>query len=127
MDFRIFAFASLIFVVACSNPNTKKAPAEENGVAAGAMPVEQKNVAQSTSAVSDVTVPDDVNQFIVRREQCDHFRGEEAYDEERGRFLAQKLDSFCKGTDGELAALKRKYAVRGDLTKRLSEFESMIE
>lgn len=124
MRSRLFAFACLSVVAACSNPNAQKAQREDNKVAAAPAPVEQSNV---TNAKAAAATPDDIGTFIVRREQCDHFRGEEGYDEERRRFLAKNLESTCKGTDAELAELKRKYASRDDLTKRLSEFESTIE
>lgn len=123
MAFRFFAFFGLTVVAACTNPTPQKAKQEDDKVASAPTPVEPGIVANSATT----STPDDISKFIARREQCDHFRGEEAYDEERGRFLREQLAATCKGTDDELATLKRKYASRDDLTEQLSEFEITIE
>lgn len=65
--------------------------------------------------------------FIAKRTQCDHFRGEEAYDTARGRFLARQLRRYCRGTDRELAALRRRYAHRPAVLRRLAQFETRVE
>ena len=49
--------------------------------------------------------PEDVATFQERRTQCDHFRGEEPYDETRARFLTEQLGKYCAGSDAELAKL----------------------
>ncbi len=121
MIFKILAIACLFTTMACSKPDAPKAQGEKDDATARPVAVEANVVPAATDA------PDDITRFITRREECDHFRGEEAYDEERGRFLRENLERTCKGTDAELAELKRKYANRDDLTKRLSEFESTIE
>jgi len=53
--------------------------------------------------------PDDIEEFIDRREICDHYRGEEPYDVERPKFLAEQINKTCSGTDEELRELKNKY------------------
>src|SRR5262245_42036620 len=71
--------------------------------------------------------PADVQRFIERRDACDHFRGEDPYDEERGKFLQQKMTEFCRGTDEELSRLKIKYRNDKRITDKLNEYEVMIE
>ncbi len=61
------------------------------------------------TAVSAAELPTDVKTFLANREQCDHFRGEEAYDEARGAEINKALDKYCKGTDAALKKLKAKY------------------
>lgn len=72
-------------------------------------------------------LPADVAAFVVRRDACDHFRGEEPYDRARAEELNTKLAKTCTGTDRELAALRRKYAGQRKVVKRLSHYEERIE
>lgn len=72
-------------------------------------------------------LPADVAAFKERRDLCDHFRGEDPYDDERRRFLAERLEKYCPGTDRELAALKAKYRDRDAVQKALAEYEESIE
>jgi hypothetical protein len=67
------------------------------------------------------------DRFIVRRDQCDHFRGEDAYDAARGRFLAAQMRKYCKGTDRELKRLRIKYAKNPAILARLAKYEDSIE
>jgi len=65
---------------------------------------------QQTS-MADTAFPQDVLDFIEKREACDHFRGEYSGDPEidQGRKLYEQLDFYCPGTDKELFDLKTKY------------------
>jgi hypothetical protein len=72
-------------------------------------------------------LPADVQRFVAQREQCDHFRGEEPYDRQRARFIAQQVRRHCTGTDRRLAALKRKYEGQAAVQARLGGFEARIE
>ena len=71
--------------------------------------------------------PADVERFIERRDVCDHFRGEDPYDEERRKFLQQKLTEFCVGTDRELSRLKTKYRNDKRITAKLNVYEPQVE
>ena len=65
----------------------------------------------------------DVEKFKERRGLCDHFRGEDSYDEERRKFFEENLKQYCTGTDKELEA---KY--KNDKTlKVLEKYEERIE
>jgi hypothetical protein len=73
-------------------------------------------------------VPNDVRLFIVRRQACDHFRGEPRGDyAERDKFLNAQIDETCTGTDAALTALKTRYQNDMAITKMLSEYEEDIE
>jgi hypothetical protein len=65
--------------------------------------------------------------FIAKRDKCDHFRGEEAYDEARGRFIAAQTKRYCTGTDRHLKALRMRYAKHPKLIAKLADFEDSIE
>ena len=69
----------------------------------------------------------DVEKFKERRDLCDHFRGEDPYDEERRKFLEENLKKYCTGTDKELASLKAKYKNNKAVMKVLEKYEEKIE
>lgn len=71
--------------------------------------------------------PADVTKFIERRDLCDHFRGEEPYDEERRAFLEKNILELCTGTDQQLASLKNKYSSDPAIISKLSQYETDIE
>lgn len=80
------------------------------------------------TTVSAAEMPADVKTFLANREQCDHFRGEEAYDEARGAEISKALDRYCKGTDAALKKLRAKYR-KGppDVVKALAALEDTVE
>lgn len=75
----------------------------------------------------EMRLPDDVASFKQRRDLCDHFRGEEPYDEQRKKFLERSIMKYCTGTDKELASLKRKYQNRAAVMRVLERYETKIE
>ncbi|WP_312797619.1 hypothetical protein [Tianweitania sp.] len=72
-------------------------------------------------------MPKDVRTFMERRDQCDHFRNEEAYDEARGAEIEQGVTKFCTGTDAELESLKQLHRRDQAVTDALSSYETDIE
>ena len=83
----------------------------------------------STATIADelTALPTDVKAFVEKRDGCDHFRGEEPYDEERRRFLDENIKELCSGTDKALAELKNKYKDNANVIKQLSLYEENIE
>lgn len=71
--------------------------------------------------------PDEVTRFMVDRDGCDHFRGEEPYDAERRAYLEQSIAELCTGTDTKLASLRQHYADDPDVIAALSDYEARIE
>lgn len=84
-------------------------------------------VISSSFATGIPDYPFDVEEFIDRREICDHFRGEEPYDVDRAKFLAEQIKETCSGTDRELQALKQKYKGDDEIMQILNRFEEAIE
>lgn len=78
-------------------------------------------------AESKKVLPKEVQQFVERREGCDHFRGEPAYNEQRRKDLLAQMKALCTGTDKALAKLKAKYIKNLPVTKILSKYETDIE
>ena len=81
----------------------------------------------AASAASSTAAGNDLRIFIARREQCDHFRGEETSSTKRQAELDLKLKEFCAGTDAQLAALKKKYRNDKNVSKTLAGFDARIE
>jgi hypothetical protein len=80
-------------------------------------------------SLADESLPFDVQCFIDKREGCDHMRGEipEPGEKQRMREVSREIQTLCKGTDKELAQLKKKYAANRSVMQRLEEFEPGIE
>lgn len=95
--------------------------------ASNAQPVVASRPADAASASAASPLPPDAAKFREERELCDHFRGEEPYDAQRRRELAQQLDRYCKGTDARLAALRAKYAGQPRVIDALKDFEAQVE
>ncbi|WP_338664373.1 hypothetical protein VQH23_04235 [Pararoseomonas sp. SCSIO 73927] len=72
-------------------------------------------------------LPRDVAAFTARRDRCDHFRGEESDDPARAAEIARALDRNCRGTDAELARLKRRHAGNPAARARLDRYEARVE
>ena len=46
----------------------------------------------------DIECPADILDYLERTAGCQHFAGEEAYDEERGAYIAKQMDELQCGT-----------------------------
>ena len=123
MGLKLAIVSALFLLSACSQPEAAK-PVEDQ---AKAEPAVAPKVADKAAIADSAATPADVQTFIERREGCDHFRGEEGYDEERAKNIREQLDTLCTGSDAQLAALKAKYAGRADVMAKLSAFEETIE
>jgi hypothetical protein len=71
--------------------------------------------------------PKDVSDFLSRRESCDHWRSEAAYDDERAADIAWSSCQACQGTDAQLARLKKKYRTNAKIMEELDALDSRIE
>ncbi len=83
----------------------------------------------SPSIYAEGKYPLDLSQFIEKREQCDHFRGEISGESEidNAQDINIQLDKYCKGTDKTLSELKNKYKNNKEITNKLNSYESKIE
>lgn len=71
----------------------------------------------------------DVDRFVERRDTCDYFRGEipDPPNPERMKEIVDGVKEYCTGTDGELAALKMRYANNSAILDKLNQYEPRIE
>ena len=71
-------------------------------------------------------LPDEIKTFIEQRESCEHFLGEEGYDQERKNLLGTQTTKYCAGTDERLAQLRAKYSKNPAASKALKHFDSKL-
>lgn len=81
----------------------------------------------SDVAASAAPFPREVTEFMVARDGCDHFRGEEPYDAERRVYIEESIAELCQGTDAKLAMLRRRYAGDPSVLSALKGYEDRIE
>ncbi|MFZ2998118.1 hypothetical protein [Sphingobium sp.] len=81
----------------------------------------------SDVAASAAPFPREVTQFMVSRDGCDHFRGEEAYDAERRAYIDESVAELCQGSDAKLAMLRRRYSGDPSVIAALRGYEDRIE
>nr|WP_087575616.1 hypothetical protein [Sphingomonas sp. CDS-1] len=81
----------------------------------------------SDGAADAQPFPDEVTRYMVDRDSCDHFRGEEAYDVERLAYLQENIAELCTGTDARLALLRQLYARDPAVMSALSGYDDRIE
>ena len=81
----------------------------------------------SHHAMAESKLPKDVETFVEKRDQCDHFRGEEPYDDARATDLGEMLKKYCKGTDKDLARLRKKYSKNKAAKEALDGYERSVE
>lgn len=113
-------------VEAETSPQTKT-PDLQNVVAPAPAPYHPLDLPASNAAARIAPFPQEVTNFMVERDSCDHFRGEEPYDAERRAYLAENIAELCTGTDGRLSALRMRYANDPAVTAALSGYDDRIE
>ncbi|MDR3345710.1 MAG: hypothetical protein LBS73_00910 [Campylobacteraceae bacterium] len=66
--------------------------------------------------------PDDVLKFIENYNECEHFGGEEPYDEARAKEIAQASEKYCGAANKAYKTLKSKYKNDVKTTNILANF-----
>ena len=102
------------------SPAKPEAAASASAVAAVA---DARPAAPATQALLSA----DIVAFRERRDACDHFRGEDAYDAKRAAFLAAEVARTCTGSDRALADLRKQYASDAQALAALKDYEDKIE
>lgn len=113
-----------------ANVAAPAAPVSRPARARPAKPVEAAqslDLPASNAATDAPAFPAEVTTFMVDRDGCDHFRGEEPYDAERAAYLEQSIRDLCTGSDAKLAKLRRRYAEEPDVIAALGNYENRIE
>ncbi|MEY4767224.1 MAG: hypothetical protein RI907_3897 [Pseudomonadota bacterium] len=81
------------------------------------------------SACATSLTEEDLNQFLARREICDHLRGEipDPSDRERLQEVVADINKYCAGTDQQLKALKVRFANDPKVMATLNALDARIE
>lgn len=72
-------------------------------------------------------LPNDAGAFAKRREECEHFLGEEPYDAERKAYLDKAVGQTCGGSNRQLRQLRAKYRNDAAVLYALSGYEELSE
>lgn len=129
---RIWLMSVLLPVLAAcqksSPPNalTEIASVSGSSVAATAFSTAVTLPSDQSSSLAE-TMPADVQAFMDKRDECDHWRGEEPYDDDRAKEITNAINDTCTGTDQKLAGLRDKYKDREAVIKALAYYEDRIE
>lgn len=105
----------------------RQRPSAEVTVRAQPAPLGSLDLPASPDAALAMPFPQEVTSFMVDRDSCDHFRGEEPYDAERRVFLMESIAELCTGTDAKLAMLRRRYAGDPAVIAALHGYDDHIE
>ncbi len=70
--------------------------------------------------------PPDVESYLERRRACEHFIGEEPYDEERRRFLHLRILQTCSGINEQGEATRELHRDRPEVLKLLEPHSERI-
>ncbi|WP_293983107.1 hypothetical protein [Sphingobium sp.] len=108
-------------------PAPQRRPAPKVTVRAQPAPRNPLDLPPSDDDGSVEPFPREVTTFMVDRDGCDHFRGEQPHDAERRAYIAENVAELCTGTDARLAMLRRRYAADPAVTAALRSYEDRIE
>jgi hypothetical protein len=129
-QFIIFAsISAMLFISACDTPETVQTNAKsETEIAA------QPEIC--TDANNPVNIyfqeyfgveisgfeqyPEEMKCFVAYAVECEHFAGEEGYDEERRQFLHDAVLKYCPEAKARQSALKKKYGQNADMMQVLA-------
>ncbi|MGY4395098.1 hypothetical protein ACVWZA_000259 [Sphingomonas sp. UYAg733] len=70
-------------------------------------------------------LPGDVQHFIARYEDCQHWAGEEPYDAERGNEISAAIEETCRGIDAKLRKLTTRYRSSPDVAATLARYKTV--
>lgn len=113
--------AGVLVLAACHN-QTPTAPAPGGSSAAAVAPAASPSPvpAPPPPAPAQAKAPDEVEQLVQRIERCEHFAGEEPYDQARARELRAQVAANCRGNRAALEQLRQRHAGDPQVLNRLA-------
>jgi Spy/CpxP family protein refolding chaperone len=76
----------------------------------------------STSATTSANLPGPVKDFVERRQECDHWMGEEPYDQARRAQIEDAIaDLRCQALDQDERKLRQRYAASPEALQALDD------
>ena len=110
---------------ACSE-SERDSPSKPQAPASTSAAAEATN-ARPAAPAAQAPLPAAIVAFRERRDACDHFRGEDAYDPKRAAFLSAEIAKACAGTDKALAELRQRHAGDARALAALKDYEDKVE
>lgn len=131
---RLLAGLILLAALAACERAHVTAPAPQEPAAAPALREPEASIAPEPQAVDEdppllaglrKDMPADVSDFIRRAVTCNHWAGEEPYDEERRAQMAEAVASLrCRELDTDQRALARQYDGNAEVLRRIRQSRS---
>ena len=131
---RLLAGLILLAALAACERAHVAAPASQEPAAAPALPEPEASPAPEPQAVDEdppllaglrKDMPADVSDFIRRAVTCNHWAGEEPYDEERRAQMAEAVASLrCRELDTDQRALAKQYDGNAEVLRRIRQSRS---
>lgn len=131
---RLLAGLILLAALAACERAHVAAPASQEPAAAPALPEPEASPAPEPQAVYEdppllaglrKDMPADVSDFIRRAVTCNHWAGEEPYNEERRAQMAEAVGSLrCRELDTDQRALAKQYDGNAEVLRRIRQSRS---
>ena len=131
---RLLAGLILLAALAACERAHVAAPASQEPAAAPALPEPEASPAPEPQAVDEdppllaglrKDMPADVSDFIRRAVTCNHWAGEEPYNEERRAQMAEAVASLrCRELDTDQRALAKQYDGKAEVLRRIRQSRS---
>lgn len=131
---RLLAGLILLAALAACERAHVAAPASQEPAAAPALPEPEASPAPEPQAVDEdppllaglrKDMPADVSDFIRRAVTCNHWAGEEPYNEERRAQMAEAVASLrCRELDTDQRALAKQYDGNAEVLRRIRQSRS---
>lgn len=80
-----------------------------------------------STAISMITLPDDVKKLVDSMEECTHWLGEEGYDDKRRKEIEKAVEENCTDVSADVEKLRSKYKSNSDLLFVLAQVEENDE
>ncbi len=77
--------------------------------------------AVATVDATEPALPPDARKFLLRYEECEHWLGEEPYDEARRRQIDRAVNKVCRGIDRAATRLRAKHPTNMAVDRLLVE------
>ncbi|MDF7777864.1 hypothetical protein P1X14_21595 [Sphingomonas sp. AOB5] len=107
--------------------NAAIAPVETPVAAPAPAPVADAALTENELAVYPEArgMPADVQRYLVRRADCEHWSGEEPYDADRKAEIERNVNQLCAGLDAETATLRTRHAGDPVVAAALAKLDSI--
>ena len=116
------AAAAALTLAACNQPASEPADAP----APASAPPEAAAPAEDATPAAPSTLPADVAALKEKYDICEHFAGEEPYDDARRKQIADAIEANCRPVKNALPAIKAKYKDNAEVQALIKPWEEWL-